>query len=284
MIYILYNPLSRGKTGKKIAEDLASTYDNKEVILKNVLDNIDYNDFFNNLKKEDEIIICGGDGTLNYFVNDTKDINIENKVYFYCAGSGNDFYKDIKKNDDKKILINEYIKDLPICKVNGKERLFLNGVSMGLDGYSCAVANEQRKKSNRKINYIKIAFLGLLFYYKPCDVKITVDGVSKTYKKAWLVPTMLGKYYGGGAMITPFQDRRNKEKMVTSAIVHNASKLKLIFAYPSIFKGKHVKYKSLFEMRRGHHIIVEFNKPIDMQIDGEVIGKVKKYEVIANRN
>lgn len=283
MNYILYNPISRSGTGKQIAEEVAKTY-KPNVVLKNVLENINYKEFFSYLEKDDEIIICGGDGTLNYFVNGTKDIEIKNKVYFYCAGSGNDFYKDIRKDDNKKILINEYIENLPLVKFNNKERLFINGVSIGLDGYSCAVADRKRKKSNKKINYIKIAFFGLLFFYKPNDVKITVDGVSKTYKKAWLVPTMLGKYYGGGAMITPFQDRRNKEKMVTSAIVHNASKLKLIFAYPSIFKGKHIKYKNLFEMRRGHHIIVEFNKPVDMQIDGEVIGKVKKYEVIANKN
>ncbi len=45
-----------------------------------------------------------------------------------------------------------------------------------------------------------IAIKGLLFHYRPTNAVITVDGVTHTYKKVWLVPTMNGRYYGGGMM------------------------------------------------------------------------------------
>ena len=57
------------------------------------------------------------------------------------------------------------------------------------------------------INYAGIAIKGLLFKYKPRNAVVTVDGVTKTYKKVWLSPTMQGRYYGGGMIPTPNQGR-----------------------------------------------------------------------------
>lgn len=36
------------------------------------------------------MILCGGDGTLNRFVNDVNGMNIPNKLYYYPTGTGND--------------------------------------------------------------------------------------------------------------------------------------------------------------------------------------------------
>ena len=50
------------------------------------------------LAEDDEVILCGGDGTLNIFVNDIKDMDVKNTIYYYASGSGNDFAKDIGHN------------------------------------------------------------------------------------------------------------------------------------------------------------------------------------------
>ena len=51
--------------------------------------------------------------------------------------------------------------------------------------------------------------------------------------------------------------------------------------FPSIFKGELGKQKKLIDIKTGRHTIVEFDRPTALQIDGETVSGVTKYEVIA---
>ena len=180
---------------------------------------IDYQDFFNKLNKEDEVVIVGGDGTINYFINHVDTDNLKNNVYIYGGGSGNDFLNDIEEDPGKEVLINEYLKNLPIATVNGKKIKYVNNVGVGLDGYICVVAERTKEKSPKKrINYTTIAISSLLFHFKPVSVEIEVDGNKYHYDNVWLAPTMKGRFYGGGMMIAPGQ-RRNEDFL--SVIVYS---------------------------------------------------------------
>ena len=161
------------------------------------------------------------------------------------------------------------------------ERLFINGIGFGIDGYCCEKGDELQAKSDKPVNYAAIAIKGLLFHYKCPKAKVTVDGVTKEYKKIWLAPTMKGRFYGGGMMVAPKQDRLSPNKTVTSVVWHKSGKLKTLMVFPSIFKGEHVKQKKLIEIVEGHHVIVEFSRPTALQIDGETVSGVTKYEVKA---
>ena len=50
-------------------------------------------------------------------------------------------------------------------------------------------------------------------------------------------------------------------------------------AFLSVFKGKHMKYKSIVSSVQGSDVRVEFDKPTALQIDGETVTDVKCYEV-----
>lgn len=280
MKYVLFNPLSRNGSNLESVKEKYSKEDN--TILASVLDTNEYTNILKNLTSDDELVIVGGDGTLNHFINDSKDINIPCDIYFNTSGTGNDFYNDVKQDEDPDlILINKYIKNLPKVIVNDKEYLFINGVGFGIDGYCCEVGDELQKKSNKPVNYTSIAIKGLLFKYKRPNAKITVDGITKEYKRVWLAPTMKGKFYGGGMKVAPEQDRNNEDKFVTNVVMHKKGKLKTLMVFPTIFKGEHVKHTKMVDIRKGHHIIVEFDRPTALQIDGETIRNVLKYEVIA---
>ena len=125
--------------------------------------------------------------------------------------------------------------------VNGKTYRFLNGIGYGIDGYCCEVGDKLRETTEGNINYTAIAIKGLLFHYKPTDATVTVDGVKHKFKRVWLAPTMNGKFYGGGMMPTPNQDRTVGKLSVM--VYHNLGKLKALMVFPSIFKCKHVKQK-----------------------------------------
>ena len=92
---------------------------------------------------------------------------------------------------------------------------------------------------------------------------------------------MKGIFYGGGMNVAPEQDRLNPNKTVTNVVWHKSGKLKTLMVFPSIFKGEHVKQKKLIEIVEGHHVIVEFSRPTALQIDGETVSGVTKYEVKA---
>ena len=70
MIYALYNPLAGNQTCEEQSRKLCGLYGADELTLRSRAD-IDYAEFFSAISADDKVIICGGDGTLNRFVNDT---------------------------------------------------------------------------------------------------------------------------------------------------------------------------------------------------------------------
>ena len=127
MKYIIFNPKSRNGNNQQIMTDLENIIGEKVETKVSVLEREVYLSTLKSLTKEDTLYIVGGDGTLHYFVNDIENDKVEYDVYFYEGGTGNDFYTDVKKDSDTKLIkINEYIKDLPTVIINGNKRKFIN--------------------------------------------------------------------------------------------------------------------------------------------------------------
>ena len=240
---------------------------------------LDYAAYLEGLQPEDEVVLIGGDGTLNYFVNAVKGTEIRNNIYLLGSGTGNDFLRDIGQEPGKEVLVNPYLSNLPTVYVNGMEKLFLNNMGFGIDGYCCEVADQIKEKNpQEKIDYTGIAIKGLLFHFKPCHAEITVDGVKHEFDHVWIAPTMKGKYYGGGMDMAPDQDR-NSDKL-TAVVYHCRSKLRALIAFPSIFKGEHVSKTDMVRIFTGNEIQVRFSRPCAAQIDGETVLNVTEYKAV----
>ncbi len=276
MKYVLFNPFSCNGECEKHATAYLEVITGEHKLL-NMTEIESYKELFDGLSTDDEIVICGGDGTLNRFINDIDGIEINNPVYYYPAGTGNDFYADVKgESDEKPVLINKYIKNLPTVTVNGKEYKFINGVGYGIDGYCCEVGDKLHAEG-KKVDYTGIAIKGLLFHYKPTNAKVIVDGKEYEYEKVWIAPTMHGSRYGGGMIPTPKQDREAEESELSVMIFHGSSKIKTLMIFPSIFKGEHVKSEKHVTVLTGKNITVKFDAPRALQIDGETILGVEEY-------
>ena len=240
---------------------------------------IDYPKYLSGLQPEDEVVLVGGDGTINYFVNAIKGVELKNNIYILGCGTGNDFLKDIGKNPGEEVLINKYLTNLPTVSVNGIEKYFINNMGFGIDGYCCEVADQIKEKNpEEKINYSGIAIKGLLFHFKPCHAEITVDGVTHEFDNVWIAPTMKGKYYGGGMKMAPDQDRFSDK--LTVVVYHCKSKLKALMAFPSIFEGEHVKKTKIVDIFTGNEIKVKYSRPCAAQIDGETVLNVTEYSAV----
>lgn len=282
MTYVFYNPLSNNHQGKPAADQMIQSLSAQKTELLDITKQENIADFLCGLEKTDKVIIVGGDGTLNHLVNDLDGKMPQVPIYAYPAGSGNDFFGDVKdKAEDGMVLFNPYMADLPTVRVNGMKRRFLNGIGYGIDGYCCEVGDRLKEKSDKPVNYAGIAIKGLLFHYKPTKATIEVDGKTFIHEKTWLSPTMNGRFYGGGMNIAPQQDRLNKEHTQSVCVFHGSGKLKTLILFPGIFKGELIKHEKYFKIYEGREVTVRFDRPVALQIDGETVLNVTEYSVSA---
>ena len=271
--YIFYN----SKAGGGLAAEKAKAYAEKIGQADNVYDvrKIDYKDVVKDSEKD--IVIFGGDGTLNRFVNATAGLKLENRVFIVSLGTGNDFMKDLGITPtDEPVEITKYLKRLPICEIQGIRNYFINGVGFGIDGYCCQEGDRQRAAGKKKVNYAGIAIKGMFGKFKPRNAKITVDGKEYDFKKVWLAPCMFGRYYGGGMMPTPDQSRENEEGTISVMVFHSLGKIGALLHFPTLFKGTQAKKAKKVSILSGKEIIVEYEEPCAAQIDGETVLNVRR--------
>jgi len=277
---VLYNPGSCNGNGKAEAEKLIPAMSGDTLNFEDITSIKSYTEFFAGLGEE-KLIICGGDGTLYRFINDTDENERPAEIMYFPAGTGNDFANDIgAKGTDRPVEIGKYLAGLPKVTVNGKTTSFLNGVGYGIDGYCCEIGDKLRAEGQKDINYAGIAIKGLLFYFKPRNAKVTIDGVTTEYKKVWLAPTMNGRMYGGGMIPTPAQNRfagENGEKLLSILVWNGSGKLATLMNFPNIFKGEHLKKSKMCHVFTGKKITVEFDQPTALQIDGDTVLGVTSY-------
>ena len=163
---ILYNPKAGNGRGLNEARRLDSIWSGKSLDYIDVTTIADIRAYLDSLPAETTVVLAGGDGTLNHFINDMGGEAPARDIYYFAAGSGNDFLRDAERTrDDPPFLLNPYLQNLPTVTVNGMTRYFLNGIGYGIDGYCCEVGDKQRLKSDKPVNYTAIAIKGLLFGY-----------------------------------------------------------------------------------------------------------------------
>lgn len=274
--YVLYNPLANSGNGAAVCSEIDKYINGDKEFFDMTAS--DYANIIHKMNDDDYIVICGGDGTLNKFVNSVDCDSIVQDILYYASGTGNDFATDIgKKRCDAPFSIKKYLVDLPSVTVNGNTYKFINGIGYGIDGYCCEVGDRLRMAGDKKINYTAIAIKGLLGKYKPTGGTITVDGVEHRYDKIWIAPTMHGRYYGGGMIATPDQRREEKDGLLSVMTFHDSTKLRTLMIFPSIFKGEHVKSVKHVSVFKGNEVTVSFDAPRALQIDGETILGVTSY-------
>ena len=275
MVYLLYNPLTQNGEGEKMKNqakiDLKDSFPRFEEI--NVLE-LQVEEFLKRLQPEDTLILVGGDGTLNHFANYAYEKKIDIPMFLYKAGTSNDFLRDIEAKE-KLVPILPYLQKLPKVTINGQSRYFINGIGYGIDGMVCEIADEMKAKGIKNINYTAISIKLLLGKYKCANAIVFVDGREYHYKKVWIASAMFGRYYGGGMMVAPTQNRTSGR--LSFVVMHKSGKLRTLMTFSAIFKGGHLKRKKYCSLMEGNRIDVRFDKPMALQIDGEVVKNVTSY-------
>lgn len=265
MHYILYNPKSNlGKTEKDVLK-LERKLNKKGIVTMKY-------DLFalkeplkirEKVKDDDVIILAGGDGTLSRLVNNKLFASLNNKIFLYRSGRGNDFSREFK-GDFFEITNN--IKNLPSYSYGDINIKFLNGLGVGIDALTCKKQMENFLKGERE-SYFSIAW-NAFKTFKPFSLDIEIDGVKHHYDNVWFFTVQNGKYFGGGMRISPKSIR--EDEYLEFVVIHNVGFKKLLSIFPLIFIGKHTLAKNHVTIIRGKKFIIDLNGYNTFQADGEV--------------
>lgn len=276
MTYILYNPLANGGNGTAGVGKVQAAYQAEKPETLDIT-KLELREFFSGLTAEDKVILCGGDGTINFLINAIDGVEVLSDLQMWRFGTGNDFLRDVSgKHDSQTVPLNEYIQNLPYAEMQGRRIRFINNCCCGMDGLVCErgeAAKRARKKG--RINYTWLALRAILHDYRCVNAKVTVDGETREYEKVWMASVLNGRYIGGGMMLAPNQDRMSD--MLCSFVWHGTGRIMTVIRLLRVFGGTHVKYKDMCDIRFGRNIEVELSEPVAVNLDGEVVSGVRRY-------
>ena len=213
-----------------------------------------------------DLIVLGGDGTLNFVINWFKQISIP--IALIACGTGNDFanclYGDA--NVEEQINLALFGKAKPVDAGICNNQLFINGVGVGFDG---EVAHNLYAKSflKGKLAYMATV-LPLLFVYKETEVKISMENFN--YQgPLFMLSAANGTRYGGGFYVAPKANITDKK--LNFMLATKANILKRLIYLPYIEKGKHaLKAPSFIQQHTFLELTIEANQLLRAHLDGEV--------------
>ena len=273
MDLILYNPLSKNNKGNIQTHKLVRYYKKNNISfrLKSIVKIADMKEFLEKKQEFEKVILLGGDGTINRFVNNTIDYDIKQDIYLKKNGSGNDYLRSLKGNDKLPQYIMEATYD------TGLKTNYINSIGMGLDGYVGYLIDQSSKKG--QFRYFFNTFKALVKYI-PEPLNLIIDNKEHYFKKAYIVAMCNGKYFGGGMQVAPDGDITNEELDII--VLHTANKLMVLPIFFMLYLGKHRIFKKYIFFTKGKHAKATFTTPQISQADGENYYDVTSIETMSS--
>ncbi|MBW2470459.1 MAG: hypothetical protein JRE18_00125 [Deltaproteobacteria bacterium] len=134
-----------------------------------------------------EILVLGGDGTLNYAVNEMGQDQLP--LGIVGTGTGNDSVRSLHGvagfRQQVKIAVNGELRSFDLGCCNG--RYFVNGLGLGFDGQVVLEMQRKSKKGRNRMDYLKTV-LRTLYRFKEKEVVFSLDG--EEFKKKVLLLTI----------------------------------------------------------------------------------------------
>jgi putative diacylglycerol kinase catalytic region len=229
------------------------------------------NDLMNEVTGDD-LIVIGGDGTINEVIN-----NYHGKEFIYLAyGSGNDLARSIKFNRNieisKLLDSNKYI-EYDVGVVN--DRKFCSGFDIGFNADIIKRANGSRlKKYLGKYIYFLEGVIGII-RLKKYKAKILWDAGGIDTDKLYLLNVMIQPYEGGGIKFAP--NATGQDNILHVMIMENMTVITFIYNYLCLLLKRHDKLKNIKHIRT-HRLIIKTNQKY-FQIDGELVNNIEQLEL-----
>lgn len=219
-----------------------------------------------------ELIVIGGDGTINEVIN-----NYHGKEIIYLAyGSGNDLARSIEFKKDieiSRLLESKRFIEYDVGVVN--DRKFCSGFDIGFNADIIKRANGSKlKKYLGKYIYLLQGVIGILML-KKYKAKISWDSGEITTDKLYLFNAMIQPYEGGGIKFAP--NATGQDGKLHIMIMENMSLATFVYNYLCLLLKKHNKMRKVKQITTDR-LAIKTNQRY-FQIDGELINNTEQLNV-----
>lgn len=299
MIHAVINPAGAGgKTMKawlqaeKILHEKNASYEAHFSAL-----NHNINDIVHELSSQNEevnILLFGGDGTMNLAVNAIADFE-KTKIGYVPCGSGNDLARALKIPQDVKtcierVLENNVIRQLDVGEVICHDLYDRNGIllhdtdlsrrfnissGIGFDAEICAnVESGKIKKMLNPLGLGKLSYIAeavrVIFNARRAKTEMILDhNETLHFDQLLFTAAMNTAYEGGGFMFGP--DADPCDGLLEIAAADGLSRVDFFRMFPYAYTGSHVKFEGV-TMKRAKEVEIITDQPLWVHTDGEIIG------------
>ena len=259
-IAVLVNPTKENAKGLKISREISLILQSQNI--GHLVFDKKWPDTLNGFS---ECWIVGGDGTVNWFVNDYPDVQIP--LAAFPGGTGNDFcwmlYGDMEICAQVELVLHAAPKKLDAGICNG--RLFLNGVGMGFDG---AIVKDLlgKKKLAGKASYL-LSILKHIVGYKELGCVIEAND-ELIQQDCFMISVANARRYGGGFLVAPRSSLT--DGLLDLNIIGKISPLKRIRFLPVIEKGEHLQFP-FTRYSQAPAVKLTWDRQTHAHLDGEYI-------------
>lgn len=267
MYYFIINPNSRSGRGKIIWHLVKTHLDELQIPYKFYYTRYKFHAtklatlLCQNIDAPINLVVLGGDGTINEVINGITDFTKVSLGYI-PSGSSNDFARSLRISSNplealatvldapKQTVVD--IGEMEVLDINGNvlsQRKFAVSSGIGFDAAICYEALNSKIKDVLnllglgKLTYAIIAIKQVICY-KSTSGELIIDGtIKKNYSNILFLVSMIHKYEGGGAILAPQADY--KDKKLSICFVHNLSRWKVLLLFPTAFFAKHTHFKGV---------------------------------------
>ncbi len=227
-----------------------------------------------------DVIVCGGDGTVNQIANALQGIEINLGIIPMGSGNGLAFAAKIPKNAKKAldIIFNGNASFIDSFYINNKFSCMLSGL-----GFDAQVAQDFAKQSKRGlVSYVKQSAKNF-FKANPYPFEITID--DKTiFTEAFFISIANSNQFGNNFTIAPKASLN--DGLLDIVVVNTMNKLSMAwFILKQIRFGKVMEYEDKKQMNNNiqyfqtKKLTIKNPAMAPLHIDGEPVSSSTFFEI-----
>lgn len=216
-------------------------------------------------KKYDAVVAFGGDGTANEVMNGLA--GTETPLGIIPIGTGNDFARSLKvpRKIAKALQILHDYKTKIIDLGTIGQRVFLNGVGIGFDGY-VNLKSKSVTMFKGSLSYLYAVFSSLAFW-KSIPMHIEIDDHTVLRQSSYLFAVGNGWSVGGGLVLTP--DAVLDDSAFDICHIADVPLGKILLNFGRLKTGTIGAVREVTLTKARKNIIVKSECPLPTHFDGE---------------
>lgn len=238
-----------------------------------------------------DIVIAGGDGSLNEAVNGIMDFS-RTRIGLIPCGSGNDLARALEFPQDLETVVhtiaegktvrrndvgiltyhNRYDRNGVLLSEEPYERKFNISAGIGFDAAICADAeHSDMKKILNKVKMGKLIYiftaLHTIFNTPRTKAQIITPEGTREYSELLLAVVMNLCYEGGGFRFAP--DAKGSDGILNLCAADHLSQFDFFRIFPYAYSGNHVKFNGVY-ISEETKVRIRTEIPLWVHTDGEI--------------